>query len=72
MILYEGCPKHSCTAVIVVRFIDRKALIIYDLKGKSVSNKKTKEKAELPACRVKEWSLSYLCNVIPAHDKKLG
>jgi hypothetical protein len=41
---YEGCPKNSRTAVIVVRVIDRKTFIIYHLKGRSVSIEKTTEK----------------------------
>jgi hypothetical protein len=43
--MYKGCPKNLCTTVIVVRVSDKKAWIIYHLKGKSVANKKTKEKA---------------------------
>jgi hypothetical protein len=66
---YEGCPKNSCTALIIVRVINKKLWIIYHLKRKSVSNKKTKEKSVWQACREKESSHSYLSNVIPAHDK---
>jgi hypothetical protein len=44
IIKYEGCPENSCTAVIVVRVIDRKTWIIYHLKGRSVLIEKTTEK----------------------------